>query len=273
MQRVAIVLALLHVAALGLGLAGILIVMPHPELLNSAASIAFYAWATGNAGSLGMITGAAAALAWGGWAIGWRRTLIFFVVSCVVSATAELTGTKTGWPFGGYEYLSLLGWKMAGRVPVGIPLSWFYMGLVSYALAHAIVLPRADRRSTLFAIALGTWFLVAWDLVLDPAMAALPRIQFWAWHEHGSYFGMPLRNLVGWYGTGFAFIGLSRWLWGSDIGSLEGRLAVPLFIYVVNVVWAMILALSAGLWQTAFALVIVAVFPALFAVSRRVAPR
>jgi hypothetical protein len=78
---------------------------------------------------------------------------------------------------------------------------------------------------------------------------------------------------VGWYGTGFAFIGLSRWLWGSDIGSLEGRLAVPLFIYIVNVVWAMILALSAGLWQTAFALVIVAVFPALFAVSRRVAPR
>ena len=268
MKRLATIFLMAHIAALALGLVGIVYVMPHATDLRGSTALRFYVWAIGNGGSLGMITGALAAFAWGVWALGWRRTTIFFVVACSVSAAAELTGTKTGWPFGGYEYLSFLGWKIAGRVPLGIPLSWFYMGFVAYALAHVLV-GSPDRRGTLSAIALGSWLLVAWDLVLDPAMAALPNIQFWAWHEHGSYFGMPLRNLAGWYATGFAFIALSRWWWGTAMSPIASRAGLALGLYAANVVWAMLLALSAGLWPTVIAALLFVLLPATFGFSRR----
>jgi putative membrane protein len=80
-----------------------------------------------------------AMLSFGFWRLGVRRTLIFVVASTASSAAAELTGTKTGWPFGGYEYTSFLGAKLLGSVPFAIPLSWFSMGFASFMLADAIV--------------------------------------------------------------------------------------------------------------------------------------
>lgn len=257
----------LHVVALGLGLFGILVAIPHPGLWVHPADMAFFTWAIARGGSVGMVTGALAMTAWGIWAIGWRRTLVFAVIACVISAAAELTGTKTGWPFGGYEYLTLLGWKIFGRVPYGVPLSWFYMGFAAYVLASAIVPERRTGRMW-WTILFGTWLLTGWDLVLDPAMVALPQIKFWEWHEHGPYFGMPLRNLAGWYLTGVAFIGLSRRIWGADLDARRLSLTVPFVVYTANIVWAMILALSAGLWPTAVAATILTLIPATFALGR-----
>ena len=57
--------------------------------------------------------------------------------SVLISLTSELLGTSTGFPFGHYSYLSGLGYKIAGLVPFTIPLSWFYVGCVSYLLARA----------------------------------------------------------------------------------------------------------------------------------------
>lgn len=256
-----------HAVALALGLFGILVAIPHTELWTHPADIAFFAWALSRGGSMGMVTGALAMLAWGTWAIGRRRTLLFAAISCAVSAAAELTGTATGWPFGGYEYLTLLGWKIAGRVPYGVPLSWFYMGFAAYVLASAI-LPARKTGSPWPAILLGAWLLTAWDLVLDPAMVALPQIRFWEWHERGAYFGMPLRNLFGWYATGALFIALARWAWGDDLDTRDVNLALPFAIYAVNIVWSMILATSAGLWPTAAAAILLSLAPAVLALRR-----
>ena len=153
-----------------------------------------------------------------------RRTVIFFLVSTVLSLSSELIGTGTGWAFGNYEYTAFLGYKILDRVPFSIPLSWFSMGLVSYLLGQS---PRgqAGRAANILVLALGVWLLTAWDLVLDPAMADPSlRVQFWTWHETGPYFGMPIQNLVGWSVTGLLYMGLSRLLWGSDID--VGRIAV-----------------------------------------------
>jgi putative membrane protein len=265
MKAVAYGFLALHALALGLGLFGILIAIPHPELwTGDPHAAAFFAWALARGGSFGMVTGALAMFAWGVWAIGWRRTLIFAAIACVVSAAAELTGTKTGWPFGGYEYLTFLGAKIAGRVPYTIPLSWFYMGFAAYVLAAALVPPRAAGRSWQ-TILLGAWLLTGWDLVLDPSMAALPQIRFWEWHEHGPYFGMPLRNMFGWFATGFVFIALARAAWRRDLDARDLRLGVPFAVYVINIIWSMILAASAGLWAAALAPIAVCLIPAMFA--------
>ena len=264
---VAWVFVALHALALALGLFGLLIALPHPELFaGNASATAFYAKAMNNTGGTAMFLGAFAMLAFGFGRLGARRTLIFFIAATVISATAELTGTKTGWPFGGYAYTDFLGPKLFGRVPVAIPLSWFYMGFAALLLADAIVAARAVKRRTLTAIVLATWLLVAWDLVLDPSMAApkLQYIHFWIWHERGAYFGMPLRNLAGWFGTGLVFIGVGRLAW-RDVEPPRVPPAIPFAIYAVNVGWSMILSVSAGMWPTAIAAVFLSLLPAAIA--------
>ncbi|BDE06809.1 hypothetical protein WPS_20850 [Vulcanimicrobium alpinum] len=261
----------LHGLALCLGLFGLLVAIPHPELwAGQPAAMAFFAFALGKTGGTGMVLGAIAMLAYGGWALGWRRTLIFFAAATIISATAELTGTKTGWPFGGYEYTEFLGAKLLGRVPFAIPLSWFYMAFASFVLADAIVTARGGTNRTLWSIVLGTWLLTAWDLVLDPSMAApqMQYIHFWVWHEHGPYFGMPLRNLAGWFGTGLLFIAVGRLAWNERTTPLP-PVAIPFAVYAINVVWSMILSISAGMWPTAIAALLLSLAPAALALRAR----
>jgi putative membrane protein len=247
---------------------GIAFAIPHANLWTHPGDAAFFAWAIGRGGWLGMVSGAVAMTAWGIAAIGWRRTLTFAAIAIVVSAAAELTGTKTGWPFGGYEYLELLGWKIAGRVPFGVPLSWFYMGFASYALAARIVARRLDRPA-LWTIVLASWLLTSWDLVLDPAMAALPQVKFWEWHEQGPYFGMPLRNLLGWFGTSVAFVTLGRLSWGDKEPAWHDvDMTFPFCVYVANIVWSMLLAISAGLWWPAALAVAFSLAPAVLALRQ-----
>jgi uncharacterized membrane protein len=257
-------LVVLHALALGLGLFGLLVALPHPQLFaGNAPAMAFYVSALNNTGGTGIFLGTAAMLAFGLWQLGVRRTLIFFFAATLLSAAAELTGTKTGWPFGGYEYTNFLGPKLLGRVPVAVPLSWFYMGFASLILANAIV-----RGRLWWSIVLGTWLLVTWDLVLDPSMAAptLQYIHFWVWHETGPYFGMPLRNLVGWFGTGFVFIAVGRLGWNENEAP-RVPVAVPYAVYATNIVWSMILSIAAGMWPTAVAALLLSLVPAALAFS------
>ncbi len=268
MNRIAWAFVGLHALALLLGLFGLLVAIPHPELwAGHPDDMAFFAFAINKTGGTGMVLGAVAMIAFGIAALGARRTLLFFAAACVISATAELTGTKTGWPFGGYEYTDFLGYKLLGRVPFAIPLSWFYMGFASLLIADSIAAARGWRNRTLWAIVLGAYLLTAWDLVLDPSMAApqLAYIHFWVWHEHGPYFGMPLRNLAGWFGTGLAFIAVGRLLWRDRVTPVAAPW-LPFAVYATNVVWSMVLSLSAGMWQTALAAVIFSLVPAALAV-------
>ena len=270
MKRVAWAFTVLHAFALVVGLFGILIAIPHPELwAGKPSAAAFFAFAIDKTGGTAMFFGAIAMLAFGVHALGARRALIFFFAATVVSATAELTGTKTGWPFGGYEYTDFLGPKLFGRVPVAVPLSWFYMGFASFVLADAVVARRDWHNRTLWSVVLGTWLLTAWDLVLDPSMAApqMQYIHFWIWHESGPYFGMPLRNLAGWFGTGLLFVAVGRLLWRERVAPVVS-VALPFVVYAVNVGWSMVLSMSAGMWPTALAAIVLALVPAALALAR-----
>jgi len=277
MFRLATVFLALHVCALGLGMFGLLSAVPNVgQFAGNPYALAFYTWAIQNTGTVDILTGALAMIAFGLATLGVRRTLLFFLAATLISATAELTGTKTGWPFGGYEYTGFLGWKLAGRVPYTVPLSWFYMGFASFLLASKIVQQARARNETLWSIVLGAWLLMAWDLVLDPAMASdkLTVMHFWIWKEHGAYFGMPLRNLAGWLGTGLAFIAAGRIIWLRPFDARAMTAWLPFAVYAVNVLWAMALSLSVGLWPTAIAAVALSLLPAAAALrpARRIAP-
>jgi putative membrane protein len=270
-MRLARLLLIGHLAALVFGLAGLLVALPHPEWwAGDPTALRVFEFGMTYAGATHIIFGAAAMFVFAWVTLGSRRTLIFFTVSTVLSLSSELIGTGTGWPFGNYEYTSFLGYKVLDRVPFTIPLSWFYLGLAAYILG-SVLAPRFGSRRTFWSLAIGVWLLTAWDLVLDPAMADPSlRVQFWTWHETGPYFGMPVQNLVGWSLTGLLFMGLSRLLWRGDIDAAHAATTAwfPFTVYAANLVFAMALSLSAGLWPAAVLAVVAGLVPASFALYR-----
>jgi carotene biosynthesis associated membrane protein len=269
-MRLAMILFVAHVVALVFGLVGMLVMMPNPQLwVGSPAGVQVFQFGMEHAGALHILFGAAAMLAFGVRFIGWQRTLIFFVASTVLSLSFELLGTGTGWPFGAYEYTRGLGYKVLGRVPYTIPLSWFYMGFAAYLLASAIVGTSGLRSRAVPSVLLGAWFLMVWDLVLDPAMAheSLP-IQFWVWHQSGPYFGMPIQNFLGWIGTGLVFMAVSRVLWRRDVAPDEAPASYSLLMYAANLLFAMVLSASVDLWVPIVAATILGLVPAALAWQR-----
>lgn len=250
----------LHLAVLFFGLAGMLIALPHPELwAANPMLVPFFTYGMSSGGASQMVLGAAAMLAFGLLSVGWRKTLVFFAAATLISLASELAGTTTGLPFGAYSYTTGLGYKILGHVPFSVPLSWFYMGFASFLLAGR--LSSGWRRVALAAV-----LLAAWDLVLDPAMAnGALRLRFWVWHQPGAYYGMPPQNLAGWVLVGLLFMAVSRLAWGSDPMITRREAWVPFVIYLANVAFGVVLALSAGLWAPVLAACLAGVVPAAWA--------
>jgi putative membrane protein len=147
--------------------------------------------------------------------------LFAFIAVYVASLASELLGTGLGVPFGPYSYTSLLGPKWFDLVPLLIPLSWFTVSWACWVIAR-------QRASCVAAILLGTSLLVAWDLLLDPAMSRVTS--YWVWGEAGSYYGMPWSNLFGWGMTGLVlFLILNR-----VAPEPRSTLRFALWVYLVN---------------------------------------
>jgi putative membrane protein len=265
---------LAHLGALTFGLVGILIMLPNPELWNDdPRAVRVFNFSIEHAGPIHIILGAVTMALFGLATVGFRKTTIFFAISFSFSLTSELLGTGTGWPFGNYAYTDYLGWKVLGHVPYSIPLSWFYVGFACYLLARQIVDRLGLSHASFWTLAGGVWLLTVWDLVLDPAMAHESlRIQFWHWFQDGPYFGMPVKNFIGWSVTGLLYMGVSRLLWREGVEPREFGPAVPLVVYLTNMLFAMMLSASVDLWAPIGLALLLGVVPALLAL-RRVEPR
>ena len=110
----------------------------------------------------------------------------------------ELVGVRTGRPFGHYHYGAGLG-PMLGSVPLLAAGAWAMMARPAWVVAGWLD-PRAAVRIPLAAGA-----LTAWDVFLDPRMAA---DGYWTWPGGGRYEGVPASNFLGWLLTGCAVFGL-----------------------------------------------------------------
>ncbi|MEL7083585.1 MAG: carotenoid biosynthesis protein [Cyanobacteria bacterium P01_A01_bin.3] len=239
-----------HLGSLAFGLAGLLLVVPHPEWVMQLPTIGqlAFSWSMLNGSVVYMVSGAIAAVLMGQRTIGWTRTLLFFIVAVGLSLSAELLGTSTGFPFGDYAYLNGLGYKIAGLVPFTIPLSWFYIGFSSYLLALTVLRQSRHWLMRMEAIALGSMMLTAWDFVLDPAMTQL-LVPFWEWLTPGNFFGVPLQNFGGWLLTGCLIMALSTLLWSrwGDTPILDRtELAMPLALYAANFGFAACMSVGGG---------------------------
>jgi putative membrane protein len=239
-----------HMTSLVFGLAGLLLVVPHPEWVMALPPLGQTAFALSmSSGSVVyMVSGAIAAGLMGMRTIGGWRTLVFALSAIGISLSSELLGTSTGIPFGHYSYLNGLGYKIAGLVPFTIPLSWFYIGFSAYLLALVVLQEGRHWLLRLEAIALGALLLTAWDFVLDPAMTQT-LVPFWEWLQPGPFFGMPLQNFGGWMLTGATFMGVATLVWGRKGTPLltRSQLTVPLTLYVANFSFATAMSLGHGI--------------------------
>ncbi|MCU0543325.1 MAG: carotenoid biosynthesis protein [Oscillatoriaceae cyanobacterium Prado104] len=260
-----------HIASMAFGLAGLLVVIPHPELVMSLPPFGqtLFQWGMAGGGVVYIIFGAAAVALYAYRTLGLGATLTFLLPAACLSLSSELLGTSTGFPFGHYHYLSGLGYKIAGLVPFTIPLSWFYLGLVCYVIARAGLgagQSESNWARQIGAIALGALLLTAWDFVLDPAMSQT-SVPFWEFEEVGAFFGMPYRNLAGWMGTGALFMSVAAFCWRKTALQFDrAQLSLPLMVYVVNFAFGAIItvtSLDSRFWFPTALAVFLGVVPAL----------
>lgn len=167
-----------------------------------------------------------------------QRGLWVFVAVYAISLASELMGTTYGLPFGAYSYTSLLGIKWFDRVPLLIPLSWFTMSWACWILARRV-------STGVAAVLLSTALLVAWDLLLDPAMSRVTS--YWIWGEAGSYYGMPWMNLVGWGVTGLILLSLTERLAPTP----QSRPGFAAWVYIINVALPLGFCVLNGYWLAA----------------------
>ncbi|MBN2550249.1 MAG: carotenoid biosynthesis protein [Anaerolineales bacterium] len=128
----------------------------------------------------------------------WEQILRRIVLLTLAAWLVEFWGSKTGFPFGSYQYTDVLQPQLGG-VPLLIPLAWAMMLLPAWAVADVLLSslhPRLNKFYPLvFALVSGLAF-TAWDLYLDPQMVSRGM---WFWKEPGGYFGIPWANYLGWW--------------------------------------------------------------------------
>lgn len=244
-----------HIVSMAFGLVGLLFVLPNAELILSlsAPGQVLFQWGMAGGGVVYIILGAVAVAIYAYRTLGLWHWLTFMLPAIFLSLSSELLGTSTGFPFGHYAYLSGLGYKIAGLVPFTIPLSWFYLGIVSYVIARvglsAISIPGWMRAS--LSIAIGALLLTSWDFVLDPAMSQT-AVPFWQWQQPGAFFGMPYQNFAGWMGTGAVFMSVAALFWSRkpiSFGEMtRSQLNFPIAIYFSNFAFAALMSIAAGFW-------------------------
>ena len=112
--------------------------------------------------------------------------LMALAVLFVGGLIIEAIGSRSGLPFGSYEYSHGLGWRVLG-VPLAVPMAWMMMGWPAFVAGRKVG----------NAPVIGTAILVTWDLLLDPQMV---KAGYWRWESTSwpSLNGIPIVNTVGW---------------------------------------------------------------------------
>ena len=143
--------------------------------------------------------------------IGWRRTLVFMACVWPAALVAEMSSTRTGFPFGLYHYAGLTRGRelFVADVPFIDSLSFVFLAYASFCLGR---LALAGRPVPRWAMALTAGALMmALDIVIDPLAVLgdrwfLGRLFFY--DQPGVYFGVPISNFVGWVIVGAVGVGV-----------------------------------------------------------------
>jgi putative membrane protein len=241
---------------------------PPPDWLQTEPNATIYKIGWRVSGPTVVMLGVLAALIHSSGRLGRKVSMQAFVAGSLLSLGAELLGTSTGFPFGGYSYTSLLGYRILNLVPFPIPISWYFMLYCSLAMCGRLMSAPDDSSRTRWKFAFaGGAILTAWDVAMDPAMVVTAH---WVWKEPGFFYGMPLTNWIGWLLTGTLVARLMLvFLTPTAIKKAVSPSHFPLVLYGVNGVMSVTICFVHGFtWAWSLGILAMAL-PIAAAVSRR----
>lgn len=114
----------------------------------------------------------------------WRHSWLF-AFTYMAGLAVELIGVNTGFPFGEYEYGTVLGPKMS-ETPLIIGVNWFILIYASNSIAKQWGMTIVTR-----AIAAGALMFFL-DLLIEPVAITY---NFWTWAQVSP----PLENYLAWF--------------------------------------------------------------------------
>ena len=126
-----------------------------------------------------------------------RRWLLFVAVT---GFGIEALGVHFGFPFGRYEYSSVLQPQVL-RVPLVLICAWVVMTAYAWQTVSRLVASPAIRA------AVGGAWMMALDLLIDPV--ATNAMSYWRWLDPGAYYGVPVSNFAGWFLAGALLLSLA----------------------------------------------------------------
>jgi len=156
--------------------------------------------------------------------LGWPRTWRFWLISWTTAFVCEFSSTRTGIPFGWYQYTgSTVGQELyISNIPYMVSISFSFLLYSAYCVALCLVLPikpspasthpmlkplhlDVDARTS-WPVFLLTAFLFAFiDMVIDPVALRGDRWflgKIYDYLDPGIHFGVPLTNYLGWFVVG-----------------------------------------------------------------------
>jgi putative membrane protein len=149
--------------------------------------------------------------------LGLRRTMLFTASVWPVALLAELSSTRTGFPFGFYTYTQTTRGQelFILNVPFMDSLSFTFLAYASFCLARVVLRGRGGRA----ALALGSGIcMMLLDMVIDPtAVRGDQWFLGWIFYypDGGPYFDVPLSNFAGWVLVGTVGVGIYLRLRGT----------------------------------------------------------
>lgn len=123
-----------------------------------------------------------------------QRAFLLLTILGVYALTIETAAIKTGFPYGNFTYLDVLGNKLFSTTPWTVAFAYPPLVLFGYTLARKYV-----SKSYLVLI-VSTLLITTTDLVLDPAAV---KLGFWYWPGGGIFYNVPLVNFAGWLLTSY----------------------------------------------------------------------
>jgi uncharacterized membrane protein len=176
-----------------------------------------------------------------------RHTVIFVLISFVVTFITECIGVNFSLWFGDYEYTHILGPQILG-VPILIIVCWEGVIYPSHLLVDWVSgqyrvpynyrsLPGLGK--AVLASAATAFLVTAWDLMADPLAVSL---QWWTWDFGGEYFrelhgGVPLSNYWGWFSAVFIISFSYRTVFAPSFRYRESFESNTLFLVMLYTTW------------------------------------
>jgi putative membrane protein len=156
--------------------------------------------------------------------LGWSRTWRFWLISFTTAFVCEYSSTRTGIPFGWYNYNgSTVGQELyISNIPFMATISFSYLLYASYCLTHCVLLPvehsSAPTRPSVMPLRFDLAVRTGWpvliltavlfalvDVVIDPVALRGDRWflgKIYDYLDPGIHFGVPLTNYLGWFAVG-----------------------------------------------------------------------